>query len=79
MATFKMDVFIPEEYAIRRRFEEKEGAIAEKRSNMVVKASQRKEVETNTLPLLLYGRADANGFVASGGIHENIVFSCLSA
>ncbi|KAK5847101.1 hypothetical protein PVK06_003403 [Gossypium arboreum] len=74
-----MDVFIPEEYVIRRRFEKKEAAIAEERSNMMVKASQRKEVETKSLPLLLYGRAGSNGFVASGGINENIVFSCLSA
>ncbi|MBA0851800.1 hypothetical protein Goshw_026402, partial [Gossypium schwendimanii] len=52
-----MDVFIPEEYVIRRRCEKKEAAIAEERSNMVVKASQRNEVETKSLPLLLYGRA----------------------
>ncbi|MBA0582785.1 hypothetical protein Gorai_024917, partial [Gossypium raimondii] len=52
-----MDVFIPEEYVIRRRFEKKEATIAEERSNMVVKASQRNEVETKSLPLLLYGRA----------------------
>ncbi|MBA0678850.1 hypothetical protein Goari_020169, partial [Gossypium aridum] len=76
---FKMDVFIPEEYVIRRRFEKKEAAVAEERSNMVVKASQRNEVETKSLALLLYGRAGTNGFVASGGINENIVFSCLSA
>ncbi|TYH23617.1 hypothetical protein ES288_A03G027900v1 [Gossypium darwinii] len=62
-----MDVFIPEEYVIRRRFEKKEAAIAEKRSNMMVKASQRKEVETKSLPLLLYGRAGI-GFVTTNPI-----------
>ncbi|MBA0762076.1 hypothetical protein Gotri_024629, partial [Gossypium trilobum] len=67
-----MDVFIPEEYVIRRRFEKKEATIAEERSNMAVKASQRNEVETKSLPLLLYGSAGTNGFVASGGINENI-------
>ncbi|MFQ6669817.1 hypothetical protein Gotur_034917 [Gossypium turneri] len=67
-----MDVFIPEEYVIRRRFEKKEAAIAEERSNMVVKASQRNEVETKSLPLLLYGSAGTNGLVASAFFQQSL-------
>ncbi|PPD97680.1 hypothetical protein GOBAR_DD05283 [Gossypium barbadense] len=60
-----MDVFIPEEYVIRRRFEKKEATIAEERSNMVVKASQRNEVETKSLPLLPYGSAEPERYVGT--------------
>ncbi|KAK8482585.1 hypothetical protein V6N11_014284 [Hibiscus sabdariffa] len=74
-----MDVFIPEEYVIRRRLEKKEAAIAEKRSKLVLEASQKQDMDRKSVPVLLFGRPDGNGFLVSGGSSENIVFSCLSA
>ena len=75
-----MDVFIPEEYVIRRRIEKKEAATAGKRPNMVTEASKKmekdmKKSQQQSLPF----RVDNNEFLVPGGISENVVFSCLSA
>ncbi|XWS49912.1 hypothetical protein CRYUN_Cryun12cG0043800 [Craigia yunnanensis] len=74
-----MDVFIPEEYVIRRRIEKKTAAIAGQRPNMVPEASEKieKEIKKSQLPPPF--RLDSNEFLVPGGISENVVFSCLSA
>ncbi|XWS48946.1 hypothetical protein CRYUN_Cryun13aG0120900 [Craigia yunnanensis] len=73
-----MDVFIPEEYVIRRRIEKKAAAIAGKRPNMVPEASKKMEKEKKSqLPTPI--RLDSNEFLVPGGISESVVFSCLSA
>ncbi|XWS61802.1 hypothetical protein CRYUN_Cryun07bG0156600 [Craigia yunnanensis] len=74
-----MDVFIPEEYVIRRRIEKKAAAIAGKRPNMLPKASKKMEKEDKKSQLPSPFRLDSNEFLAPGGISENVVFSCLSA
>ncbi|KAK8626046.1 hypothetical protein V6N13_133700 [Hibiscus sabdariffa] len=66
-----MDVFIPEEYVIRRRLEKKEAAIAEKRSKTVLEASQKQDMDSKSVPLL-FGRPDGNGFLVSSGNSETI-------
>ncbi|XVF10628.1 hypothetical protein REPUB_Repub07fG0199000 [Reevesia pubescens] len=73
-----MDVFIPEEYVIRRRIEKKAAAIAGKRPNMATEARKKMEKEKKmSLPPPL--RLDNNELLVLGGISENVIFSCLSA
>ncbi|XVF51519.1 hypothetical protein PTKIN_Ptkin04bG0191400 [Pterospermum kingtungense] len=74
-----MDVFIPEEYAIRRRIEKK---AAGKRPNMVAlalagasKKMEKDNYNSQLLPPLF--RLDSSEFLVPGGISENAVFSCL--
>ncbi|XVF13157.1 hypothetical protein REPUB_Repub08aG0184000 [Reevesia pubescens] len=75
-----MDVFIPEEYVIRRRIEKKAAAaIAGKRPNMVPEGSKKMEKEMKKSQLPPPFRLDSNEFLVPGGISENVVFSCLSA
>ncbi|KAE8670232.1 Nuclear transcription factor Y subunit C-9 [Hibiscus syriacus] len=70
-----MDVFIPEEYVIRRRIEKK---AAKRSSNMEV--SRRMEIEEKKKTELQSPfRLDGGEFLVSGGISETVVFSCLSA
>ncbi|XWS38387.1 hypothetical protein CRYUN_Cryun19dG0126700 [Craigia yunnanensis] len=74
-----MDVFIPEEYVIRRRIEKKEAATAGKRPNMVTEASKKMEKEMKKSQQSLPFRVDSTEFLVPGEISENVVFSCLSA
>ena len=74
-----MDVFIPEEYVIRRRIEKKAAAIAGKRPNRVPEESKNKmEKEKKSQPPTPF-RLDSKEFLFPGGIYENVVFCCLSA
>ncbi|KAL4336065.1 hypothetical protein GQ457_07G009140 [Hibiscus cannabinus] len=61
-----MDVFIPEEYVIRRRLEKREASMAEKRSKTVLEASHKQDMDSKSVPLL-FGRPDGNGFLVSSG------------
>ncbi|EOY24681.1 hypothetical protein QUC31_008891 [Theobroma cacao] len=73
----QMDVFIPEEYVIRRRIEKRAAAIAGKRPNKVPEATKRTDKEKKSLPPPF--RLDSNDFLVSGGIGENLDFGCFSA
>ncbi|KAB2067097.1 hypothetical protein ES319_A09G203100v1 [Gossypium barbadense] len=74
-----MDVYIPEEYVIRRRMEKKAAALAGKRTpNMVAETEVSKKMENKSkLPPAF--RFDRNELLVGGGISETVVFSCLSA
>lgn len=71
-----MDVFIPEEYVARRRAEKKAATMAGQRSNAVSKSGTRSEEKSGPPP---FRRLDNNEFLLSGGLSENVVFSCFSA
>lgn len=82
-----MDVFIPEEYVIRRRAEKKAAANGGKiRPNMEAEASisnkLEKEVKKSQLRPSPF-QQNSNEFLVSagggGGITEIVVFGCLSA
>ncbi|KAL4323661.1 hypothetical protein GQ457_11G023890 [Hibiscus cannabinus] len=68
-----MDVFIPEEYFIRRRME--------KRSKLVPAEASRKPVKEkkSRLPPPFPFRVQGSGWLIPGGIAETVVFTCLSA
>ncbi|KAL5749884.1 hypothetical protein ACOSP7_024487 [Xanthoceras sorbifolium] len=72
-----MNVFIPEEYVRRRRNEKKAAAIAGKRSDMALESNKRMEKEKKTRPPPF--RLESEFLVFSGGLSENIVYSCFSA
>ncbi|XVF52865.1 hypothetical protein PTKIN_Ptkin05aG0052800 [Pterospermum kingtungense] len=75
-----MDVFIPEEYVIRRRMEKKAAANGGKRPNMeAAEGSKKPEKEMKKSQRTPPFRLDGNEFLVPGGIGENVVFSCLSA
>lgn len=71
-----MDVFIPEEYVARRRTEKKAAAMARKGSNTVSESGKRSMEKSDPPP---FRRLDNNEFLVSGGLSENVVFSCFSA
>lgn len=65
-----MDVFIPEEYVVRRRLEKKAAAMATKTSDQSSRrVEMKKQVRT----------ADKNEYFVIGCHTEIIVFSCFSA
>ncbi|XVE64868.1 hypothetical protein DITRI_Ditri07aG0136300 [Diplodiscus trichospermus] len=70
-----MDVFIPEEYVVRRRMEKKAAAIAGRRPNMVAgHASKKMEKEMKKSQLPPPFRLDSNEqFLFPGGINENLL------
>ncbi|KAE8722511.1 Nuclear transcription factor Y subunit C-9 [Hibiscus syriacus] len=70
-----MDVFIPEEYVIRRRIEKK----AAKRPPDKKASSRMEKEERKTTELQPPFRLNGGEFLVSGGISETVVFSCLSA
>ncbi|KAK8607702.1 hypothetical protein V6N13_046310 [Hibiscus sabdariffa] len=74
-----MDVFIPEEYVIRRRLEKKEAAIAEKRSKLVLEASQKQDMDRKSVPVLLFGRPDGNGFLREANAMQSANSSVAAA
>ncbi|KAK8618032.1 hypothetical protein V6N13_115907 [Hibiscus sabdariffa] len=65
-----MDVFIPEEYFIRRRME--------KRSNMVPAEASRKLGKEKKSRLPPPFRVEGGEWLIPGGIVETVVFTCLS-
>ncbi|KAL7165331.1 hypothetical protein ACSBR2_041094 [Camellia fascicularis] len=78
-----MDVFIPEEYATRRRVEKKAAAGAKKRRSEVVSDSRRRiereeTITTQNKPIF---QLQNECFISSTstGIAENIIYSCFSA
>jgi hypothetical protein len=75
-----MDVFIPQEYVMRRRTERKAAAGAGKVSEMVSADSGRRsaEVVKKARPPPTFSLE--NEFLAvSTGLAENVVFTCFSA
>jgi hypothetical protein len=68
-----MDVFIPEEYVLKRRSERKSAAGARKRND---ESGGRVEKEKKIWPPTF---GHENEFVVSKEVGENVVFNCLSA
>ncbi|XVE57853.1 hypothetical protein DITRI_Ditri04bG0123700 [Diplodiscus trichospermus] len=73
-----MDVFIPEEYVIKRRMEKKAAANAENMPNMAPKAKKKMEKEIKNSQMPPPFRVNSNEFLVAGGT-QNVVFGCLSA
>nr|DAD47428.1 TPA_asm: hypothetical protein HUJ06_017365 [Nelumbo nucifera] len=78
-----MDVYIPEEYAQRRREEKRKAAEAQKRSNKVpdsdrvgLAAGKVKKELSGQSSLLRRGK---EFLVSAGAPFEEVVFSCFSA
>lgn len=69
-----MDVFIPEEYVVRRRMERKAAAGTGNRSEMVQESDRRMEKEKKARSPTF--RVEKKELL---GQSENIVFNCFSA
>lgn len=69
-----MDVFIPEEYVVRRRMERKEAAVSGNRSEIASDSGQTIQKEKKERPST-FG-LEKNELL---GQTENIVFNCFSA
>ncbi|OMO79504.1 hypothetical protein CCACVL1_13647 [Corchorus capsularis] len=75
-----MDVFIPEEYVIRRRIEKKAAAAIINTGKRLPEAGKKVEKEKKTVLPSPFRFDSTNEFlVPAGGIAENVVFSCFSA
>ncbi|OMO58665.1 hypothetical protein COLO4_34429 [Corchorus olitorius] len=77
-----MDVFIPEEYVIRRRIEKKAAAaFINAGGKRLPEASKKVEMEKKSVLPSPFRFDGGNDFLvpAGGGITENVVFSCFSA
>jgi hypothetical protein len=69
-----MDVFIPEEYVMRRRREKRGAAIAEKRTEESSKRNAEEIKRVHPSPFRL-----ENEFLVASGLSESVLFSCFSA
>lgn len=75
-----MDVFIPEEYVVRRRMERKAAAALGNRSEAAQESSGRRVGEKEKKARSPSFRpVEKNEFLANGGQGESIIFSCFSA
>ena len=70
-----MDVFIPEEYVVRRRMERKAAAVTGNRSETASKSGRRIETEKKARSSTFWLEKNEH----FGGQSENIVFNCFSA
>jgi len=69
-----MDVFIPEEYVMRRRREKRGAAIAERRTEESSKRNAEEIKRVHPSPFRL-----ENEFLVTSGLSGSVLFSCFSA
>ncbi|KAI6702141.1 hypothetical protein NL676_011277 [Syzygium grande] len=75
-----MDVFIPEEYVVRRRMERRASATGKKPDTAARAAdgADQTNCQTTARPTPIH-RFDSDQFLVSAVPGESIVFSCFSA